>query len=116
MILIVIFLYLNFAATYHIFRSGLFTKEQRKYQLILIWGLPFIGSILVIVFILSQSEYIQEPKKQNGLPPAIVQLLTLSFLVGSHSGLTSDEGLSGDNGFAAHSHDGAGEGGGDGDG
>ena len=122
LILIFIIFYLNLVATYHIFKSEFYDKEQRKYQLVLAWLLPLLGSIIVIGFAISEKEYIKVVKQEKGLSPNIIRLLTFTAFASGSGGPVSGDGLSGDGSFSNHSDgggygdSGGGGGGGGGDG
>jgi len=48
-------LYMNIAATFHLFRCKFYERSQIIAQLFVIWLLPFIGAILILSVIFSSA-------------------------------------------------------------
>ena len=42
---------LNFYASFKLLRSGEFEKIQKIFQIIIIWLIPFIGAVIILLFI-----------------------------------------------------------------
>ena len=90
-----IIIYLNIVATYHVINSGSYDSAQKKFQLLLSWLVPLIGSVVVISFALSDKEYVRVQKDKKGPPAKIIRLITLAAFFGASNSSVS---ASGDNG------------------
>jgi uncharacterized membrane protein YgcG len=110
LILLLLVLYLNIVATYHVRTSTGFELRQKTYQYFLAWLLPIIGSAIVIAFALSDKEHITNLKAQKGLPSQLVRILTLATFAGSGGSI---QGI-GDGGYSDGFDGGGCDGGGDG--
>jgi hypothetical protein len=52
----------NLYVTYKLLKSELYEKQQKIYQILIIWLLPLIGTIVVLMFL---SEDDKKTKRQN---------------------------------------------------
>ncbi len=69
---------LNIIATIIVSRTYFLVKERRYYQIIFIWLVPFVGSILAIY--LNRQEYFEKQKKDEvGNHPNITDKQAMEF-------------------------------------
>jgi|GEM_PF-3628186 len=106
-------LYLNYVATYHIFKADFFTKQQKMYQLMLVWGIAIVGSIFVIAFIFSEQAYIKKVNSQQGGWSSLRNLFFLTFFISGYSDSSTNNDLSEPAGLASHGDINSGDGSGD---
>ncbi len=99
-------IYLNFAATYNLIKSHLYSGSQIAFQFLLIWVVPLMGALLVLYFL--HDIYVRSSKVST-LTGRVVDWVTMTYLFddGAH-----DNGMPGSN--STESTEGGGDGG-DGD-
>lgn len=65
--------FLNIYVSVQLYYSKIYTNEQKKYQALLIWGLPFIGAISVLSVMYSDQtsqKYRSSEEKGDVIPGA----------------------------------------------
>jgi len=91
-------------ATYHVLKSDSYESLQKKIQISVAWLFPILGSVVIIVFALSDKEYVRELKSNSSLPARIFSLFSLAAFssmggsIASASDNNSDSGDIGGNG------------------
>lgn len=76
---------LNVIASYFILNTHFEVKERRTYQLLFVWGLPFIGAVFAIL--INREDYFADRRlKKVGNNPNIseTQAVNMGSSVGSH--------------------------------
>ncbi len=67
-------LYLNVVASYHVFKVDSLEKDQRIYQLLIVWLIPILGSVIIASFHLSDKDYVRDQKKIKTPGSSIINL------------------------------------------
>jgi len=75
-IFIVLWLYLNFVASYHLANVDTLTKKQKIYQAMFTWFLPILGAIFIISFHLSDKSYVGNRKSRKGFAIKTINIFT----------------------------------------
>ena len=109
--IVVVMIYMNLVATYHAINSEYYDSTQKKLQLLLTWLVPFLGSFVVILFALSDKEYIRAEKSKTGPRAKLFRLITLAAFVGASGNSVTASDDSGSD--VTSSSDGGSSGGGD---
>jgi len=102
-------LYINIVASYHLLRAQYYDNMQKSVQLLIIWLLPVVGSVLVMFFIIEQPT---APSKGIEPPSRILQIIMLSFMLDSfNTSENASNGTTSDGGFVDGVDGGNGDGG-----
>jgi hypothetical protein len=110
----ILVLYLNFVASYHVLNVDSLEKDQRIYQLLIVWLIPMLGSVIIASFHLSDKDYVRDQKKIKTPGSAIINLFVfITFAKVGSSGYIS--GANDDGGIDTGGYDSAGDGGGGGE-
>ena len=81
--LTILLIYLGVLAIYHAIHSGMFSKEQLWAQVALVIIIPFIGAVIVSVFVLSQKAGYKQEYEKKSIPSRLLGLLFLSYVFSS---------------------------------
>ena len=109
--------YLAVVASYHAITSDAYHSHQKRFQILLSWLLPIIGSLLVVLVALSDREHVRAITDNTNLPTPLFRLITLAAFSGSvgltgyHNGSSAADGAGWD-GYDGGSDGGGGDGGG----
>ena len=79
-------LWLNAAASYHLARSQIYGRQQKFWQLLIVWLVPFLGAVVVLTIMAGSGTRPDPQTAPTGIFGTMFYMVTLSGVVTPHSG------------------------------
>lgn len=78
-------LWLNGAASYHLLRSPIYERQQKLWQLLIIWLVPFVGAVVVLTVMAGGPKQPEPQTERTGVLATVISALALSALIAPRS-------------------------------
>ena len=78
--IVILAVYLNLVATFHLSKNEGYEIAQKMFQALLVWLIPFLGSLIIIRASVSDREYIKALRKQKWAAAPLGKMISLTLL------------------------------------
>ena len=85
LVVLAAFLWLNGAASYHLVRSPMYERQQKLWQLLIIWLVPFVGAVVVLTVMAGGPRQPEPQTDRTGVLATVISAVTLSALIAPRS-------------------------------